>query len=71
MVYEPPDPVQISYNELSHRLTRAGFNMDARPLWTHVIRCANQIAAGKHVPRRSLINAEFIEGSTIGPAPGR
>jgi len=27
--------------------------------------------AGKHVIKRSLINAEFIEGGTIGPAPGR
>ncbi len=47
------------------------FNWDARPVWTHIIRWANQIAAGKHVIKRSLINAEFIEGGTIGPAPGR
>ena len=46
------------------------FNWDARPVWTHVIRWANQIAAGKQVVKRSLINAEFIEGGTIGPAPG-
>jgi hypothetical protein len=44
---------------------------DARPLWAHVSRWANQIAAGKHVLKRSLINAEFVEGGTIGPAPGR
>jgi DNA-binding LacI/PurR family transcriptional regulator len=47
------------------------FNWDARPLWTHVLRWAKQIAAGKHVIKRSLINAEFIEGGTIGPAPDR
>jgi LacI family transcriptional regulator len=47
------------------------FNWDARPVWTHLIRWANQIAAGKHVIKRSLINAEFIEGGTIGPAPDR
>ena len=47
------------------------FNWDARPVWTHLIRWANQIAAGKDLIKHSLINAEFIEGGTIGPAPGR
>jgi DNA-binding LacI/PurR family transcriptional regulator len=47
------------------------FTWDARPVWTHLIRWANQIAAGKHVIKRSLINAGFIEGGTIGPAPDR
>jgi hypothetical protein len=44
---------------------------DARPVSTHLIRWANQLAAGKHVLKRSLINAEFVEGGTIGPAPNR
>lgn len=47
------------------------FNWDASPLGNHLLRWANQIAAGKHVLKRSLINAEFIDGGTIGPAPGR
>ena len=47
------------------------FNWDARPVWTHIIRWANQIATGKHVIKRSLIHAGFIEGGTIGPAPDR
>jgi len=47
------------------------FSWDARPVWAHVSRWVNQIAAGKHVIKRSLIHAEFIEGGTIGPAPGR
>ena len=44
---------------------------DARPVWAFVSRWANQIAAGKNVLKRGLINAEFVQGGTIGPAPDR
>jgi DNA-binding LacI/PurR family transcriptional regulator len=51
--------------------TASHINWDARPVWSHLIRWTKQIAAGKHVIKRSSINAEFVEGGTIGPAPGR
>jgi Periplasmic binding protein-like domain/Bacterial regulatory proteins, gntR family len=47
------------------------FRWDASPLVNCVLKWANQIAAGKHVMKRSVIDAEFIEGGTIGPAAGR
>ena len=47
------------------------FNWDSSPLGNHVLRWANQIAAEQHAIKRSLINADFIEGGTIGPAPAR
>jgi len=43
------------------------FHWDATPLVNCVLKWANQIAVGKHVMKRSVIDAEFIEGGTIGP----
>jgi DNA-binding LacI/PurR family transcriptional regulator/ribosomal protein S25 len=43
---------------------------DSRMVTRRVVRWANNVARGKEDIRQSLIKAEFIEGGTIGPAPG-
>ena len=42
-----------------------------QPLIRDVMRWIDSISTGKENQRQSLIKARFIEGGTIGPAPGR
>lgn len=41
---------------------------DQRPIATRALQWADRIAKGKEDIRQSYINAEFVEGGTIGPA---
>ena len=43
---------------------------DSRKLGRRIVSWANNVARGKDDRRQSLIKAEFVEGGTIGPAPG-
>ena len=47
----------------------AHLRWEAKPLVRNVIRWASQIRQNKHPRRQSVIQAEVIEGGTIGPAP--
>lgn len=44
-------------------------NWNLKKLVNHVVRWANQLANGKESWRQQLLNAELVEGGTIGPPP--
>jgi len=43
--------------------------MNPRSLSRNAVRWIGQVARGEDNRRQSLIEAEFVEGGTIGPAP--
>ena len=43
---------------------------DSKPWITRVVKWADNIAMGKEDTKKTLSKASFVEGSTIGPAPG-
>ena len=43
---------------------------DSRPVVRRMVRWAEQVSRGKEDRRQTLTKAEFVEGGTIGPAPG-
>lgn len=43
---------------------------DTRQWIPRIVRWAKHLASGQEDRRETLIRAEFIEGGTIGPAPG-
>jgi len=45
----------------------AHLRWDAAPLSRHVLRWVRNVARGKESRRQSLVEAEFVEGGTIGP----
>ena len=49
--------------EISH------IHWDHRPIATRALQWANRIARGKKDSRKNYIQAEFIQGGTIGPVP--
>ncbi|MDG1072268.1 MAG: hypothetical protein P8P32_11695 [Akkermansiaceae bacterium] len=49
--------------------TIAHFNWDYRPVVRRVVRWAKNISHGKEDTRQTRIDAEFVEGGTIGKAP--
>jgi hypothetical protein len=44
---------------------------DYRPVVRHVVRWAKNVAAGKEDRRKLGVEAQFVEGGTIGPVPKR
>ncbi len=59
-----PDPIfNWSVPAISH------IAWDYHPIVQRVLRWANNVALGKDDRRQSWLNAKFVEGGTIGPAP--
>jgi hypothetical protein len=49
----------------------AHIRWDHRPMQRRVVRWANNVARGKDDRQQTLTKAEFVEGGTVGRAPGR
>ena len=49
----------------------AHIHWDSSQFFRRITRWANNVARGKDDRRQSFTKAEFVEGGTIGPAPGR
>ena len=48
----------------------AHIHWDARPIVRRIVRWADNVARGREDRHQSNTRAEFVEGGTIGPAPG-
>jgi DNA-binding LacI/PurR family transcriptional regulator len=49
----------------------AHIQWDTAPVVRRALRWADNVARGKQDTRQKVVNAEFFEGGTIGPAPGK
>lgn len=52
------------------RPTVAHIHWDSAPVLRRVLRWSDNVARGRKDRRQTLTKAEFVEGGTIGPAPG-
>ncbi len=66
LVCTDPDPTFAWCNP-----SVAHIRWDSRPVVRRVIRWVNNVARGKDDRSQSFTKAEFVEGGTMGPAPGR
>lgn len=53
------------------RPTVAHIRWDPAPVLRRVLRWSDNVARGKNDNRQTFTKAEFVEGGTIGPAPGK